>query len=73
MVEPTLYCVCATVDTGLVNSVVTYETALSKVHLGWVILPNSITYDIIKAEKALRYWNRAHRKLSRVLESKIMH
>lgn len=70
---PTFYCVCATVDTGLIQRVVTYDTAVSNVNLGWVILRDSVTLSEKEAERTLRYWRRSHRKLSRMLDEKTMY
>ena len=70
---PTFYCVCATVDTGLINKVVTYDTALSNVNLGWIILRNSVTLSEKEAERTLRYWRRSTKKLSRLLNEKTMY
>jgi hypothetical protein len=65
------YCICATVDTGLVNKVVTLETATNKISAGWHILRDTITEDKVEAEKHLKRWKRNHRKLTKQLEALI--
>lgn len=70
---PTFYCVCANVDTGLINRVVTYETAINSVNLGWIILRDSVTLSEKEAERTLRYWRRSWKKLSRMLDEKTMY
>jgi hypothetical protein len=63
-----MYCVAATVDTGLIDEVVPLETAINKVVLGYHILPGTITSNKTEAEKALRKWKRSPRKLSKELD-----
>lgn len=70
---PTFYCICANVDTGLINRVVTYETAINNVNLGWIILRDSVTLSEKEAERTLRYWRRSWKKLSRMLDEKTMY
>jgi len=70
---PTFFCVCATVDTGLIQKVVTYDTAVNSVNLGWIILRDSVTLSEKEAERTLSYWRRNRRKLSRLLDEKTMY
>lgn len=67
------YCICATVDTGLIEKVVTLATARNNVPMGWIILRGTITADRDEAENHLRNWKRSPRRLMRQLESRIMY